>query len=255
MSDTSEFGGKIAFITGAANGIGRATAVAFARAGARIALIDIDPDGCNVTAGLIRQSGGEASLIQADVTREDQVKAAIEKTVEIFGGIDIAYNNAGKFQVVAPLAETPFDEWRRIVDINVTSTFLCMKYQIPVMLSRGGGCIVNTSSGAGIVGTKGGAVYGAAKHAVIGLTRSAALDYATQNIRINAVCPGVIETNMMREVSGGTEEGRSAMVEMEPIGRLGQPEEIASAVMWLCSKNAGFAIGHAMVVDGGHTIR
>jgi NAD(P)-dependent dehydrogenase (short-subunit alcohol dehydrogenase family) len=255
MFDPSEFAGKSVFITGAANGIGRATALAFAQAGARLALVDIDATAAAATEALIRQEGATCVSIRADVTNEGDVAAAIQQMLAAFGTIDIAFNNAGKFQVVQPLDQTPFDEWRRIMDINVTSTFLCMKYQIPAMLAAGGGCIVNTSSGAGIVGTKGGAVYGAAKHAVIGLTRSAALDYATQNVRINCVCPGVIETNMMREVSGNTPEGRAAMIEIEPIGRLGQPEEIASAVMWLCSRHAGFAIGHAMVVDGGHTIR
>jgi NAD(P)-dependent dehydrogenase (short-subunit alcohol dehydrogenase family) len=252
---TEEFAGKVAFVTGAANGIGRATAIAFARAGANVALADIDTAGIEVTAAYIREVGRKVLALTCDVTVEGDVKAALAQTVRDFGALDIAFNNAGKFQKVAPLAETEGDEWRRIMDINVSSTFFCMRNEIPIMLERGGGVIVNTSSGAGIVGTKGGAVYGAAKHAVIGLTRSAALDYATAGIRINAVCPGVIETNMMREVSGGTAAGRSAMVDLEPVGRLGQPEEIASAVLWLCSSGASFAVGHALVVDGGHTIQ
>lgn len=252
---SNDFTGKVAFVTGAGNGIGRATAIAFAQAGADVALADIDSSGSEETANSVRAAGRRALVVRCDVTVEEDVKFALAKTIDEFGRLDIAFNNAGKFQHVAPLAETDEAEWRRIMDINVTSTFFCMKNEIPIMLKGGGGVIVNTSSGAGIVGTKGGAVYGAAKHAVIGLTRSAALDYATDGIRINAVCPGVIETNMMREVSGGTTEGRAAMVEIEPIGRLGKPEEIASAVLWLCSDGASFAIGHAMVVDGGHTIR
>jgi NAD(P)-dependent dehydrogenase (short-subunit alcohol dehydrogenase family) len=251
----NDFSGKVAFITGAANGIGRATAIAFAHAGASVALADIDSAGSEVTAKYVREAGGRALVLACDVTVEADIKSALAQTVNDLGALDIAFNNAGKFQKLAPLADTEEDEWRRIMDINVTSTFLCMRNEIPIMLERGGGAIVNTSSGAGIIGTKSGAVYGAAKHAVIGLTRSAALDYATSGIRINAVCPGVIETNMMREVSGGTAAGRSAMVEMEPVGRLGQPEEIASAVLWLCSSGASFAVGHALVVDGGHTIR
>jgi NAD(P)-dependent dehydrogenase (short-subunit alcohol dehydrogenase family) len=256
MFGVEEFAGKAVYVTGAANGIGRATALAFARASARLAIVDMDAGRAAETVELAKVAGAaDCFAIEADVTREEDVRRSVEQTVARYGRLDIAFNNAGKFQVVAPLDQTPVEEWRRIMDINVTSTFLCMKFQIPQMQSQGGGRIVNTSSGAGIVGTMGGATYGAAKHAVIGLTRSAALDYATQNIRINAVCPGVIETNMMREVSGNTAEGRAKMVEMEPIGRLGQPEEIASAVMWLCSDSAAFTIGHAMVVDGGHTIR
>ena len=236
-----DFSGKVAFVTGSANGIGRATAIAFAQAGAKVSLADIDVEGCNTTASHIQKFGGSTLVTRCDVTVESEVQNALKLTVDSLGGLDFAFNNAGKFQKVAPLAETDSDEWRRIMDINVSSTFLCMRNEIPIMLERGGGAIVNTSSGAGIVGTKGGAAYGAAKHAVLGLTRSAALDYATAGIRINAVCPGVIETNMMREVSGGTEAGRLAMVEMEPVGRLGQPEEIASAVLWLCSSGASFA--------------
>lgn len=251
---TQDFLGKVVFITGAANGIGRATAIAFARAGASVALADIDVAGSEITAGRIREAGGKALAVSCNVTIESDIKAALEQTVRTLGGLDIAFNNAGKFQKVAPAAETSEQEWRRVFDINVLSTHLCMRNEIPIMLELGAGIIVNTSSGAGVIGIKGASAYAAAKHAVIGLTRSAALDYATQGIRINAVCPGIIETNMMLEVSGGTAEGRAAMVAEEPIGRLGRPEEIASAVLWLSSRDAGFMVGHALVVDGGHTI-
>lgn len=254
MPITGDFTGKVAFVTGAATGIGRASALAFAREGASLVLVDLDLAGCKATAALIQTAGGTALAIQADVTDEAQVETAIATTLARFGRLDFAHNNAGKFQKVAPMVDIPPSEWQRIMDINVTSAYLCMRHQIPAMLKTGGGAIVNMSSGAGLVGTKGAAAYGAAKHAVIGLTRSAALDYATQGIRINCVCPGVIETNMMREVFGTSDEGRAAVVAMEPVGRPGQPEEIASAVLWLCSQHAGFAIGSAMVVDGGHTI-
>jgi NAD(P)-dependent dehydrogenase (short-subunit alcohol dehydrogenase family) len=255
MTTKKEFAGQVAFVTGAATGIGRASARAFAAEGASLALVDLDRAGAEATAELIRAAGGEALVIEADLTQEDQVRRAVETTVATYGRLDLAHNNAGKFQKVQPMAEISPEEWHRIMDLNLTTAYLCMRHQIPQMLAQGGGCIVNMSSGAGIVGTKGAAAYGAAKHAVIGLTRSAALDYATQNIRINCVCPGVIETNMMREVFGDTREGHAAATELEPVGRLGQPEEIASAVLWLCSAKAGFAIGSAMVVDGGHTIR
>lgn len=249
-----DFTGKVAFVTGAGNGIGRATAVAFAKAGANVALADIDILGCQDAAKEIQQDGGKCLSIGCDVTKETDIRDALDETLKTFGSLDIAFNNAGAYQKIAPLADFGEEDWHRIMDVNVTSTFLCMRNQIPIMLERGGGCIVNTSSGAGVIANKGGAIYGAAKHAVLGLTRSAALDYATKNIRINAVCPGVVISNLTRTISGDTLEGLAALAAMEPIGRLGQPEEIASAVLWLCSKDAGFTIGHGLVVDGGYTI-
>jgi NAD(P)-dependent dehydrogenase (short-subunit alcohol dehydrogenase family) len=249
-----EFEGKIVFLTGSATGIGRATATAFGKAGAKLALIDIDDAANQETARLVKEAGGEALTLHGNVTQENDVVAALERTLEHYGRLDIAFNNVGKDQKVAPLADTTAEEWEHIWQTNVTSTFLCMRNQIPIMLEAGGGIIVNTSSGAGVIGIKGTAAYATAKHAVIGLTRSAALDYADKNIRINAVCPGIIETGMMLRVSGGTAQGRADMIAEEPIGRLGRPEEIASAVLWLASPGASFALGHALVVDGGHTI-
>jgi NAD(P)-dependent dehydrogenase (short-subunit alcohol dehydrogenase family) len=249
------FTGKVVFLTGAANGIGRATAVAFARAGASLALVDIDEAANEATADLVREAGGEALPLRADVTVEADVKAALDQTVQHFGKLDVAFNNVGRDQRVAPLAESTEDEWRRVLDLNVTSMFFCLRNEIPIMLEAGGGAIVNTASGAGLIGIRGTAMYATAKHAVVGLTRSAALDYADRGIRINAVAPGIIETSMMLRVSGGTAQGRADMVAEEPIGRLGQPEEIASAVLWLASEGASFAIGTTLVVDGGHTIR
>lgn len=254
-STTRRFEGRTVFLTGAANGIGRATAVAFGREGARLALVDIDDAANEETARLVEDAGGAASVFHADVTDEQQVIAAITGAVSTLGRIDIAFNNVGRDQRVGPLHGTDLDEWRRIIDLNVTSMFLCMRHQIPHMLDNGGGVIVNTASGAGLIGIKGTAVYATAKHAVVGLTRSAALDYADRNVRINAVAPGIIETDMMRRVSGGTAEGRADMIAEEPIGRLGQPDEIASAVLWLASEGASFAVGSTLVVDGGHTIR
>ncbi|MEB3371902.1 SDR family oxidoreductase [Saccharopolyspora mangrovi] len=250
----TQFAGKTAFVTGAANGIGRATAVAFAREKAAVVLADINERGNEETARLIRDSGGRAVTVHCDVREEDDVRAAVRRAVEEFGRLDIAFNNAGRETSLGPLDALNVDDFNGVMDVNVKSAFLCMKYEIPHMLENGGGAIVNTSSGAGVIGIKNQAAYSAAKHAVIGLTRSAALDYADRGVRINAVCPGIIATDMMQRVSGGTAEGRAEMLAEEPIGRFGRPEEIASAVLWLCSDSAGFAIGHALVMDGGHTI-
>jgi NAD(P)-dependent dehydrogenase (short-subunit alcohol dehydrogenase family) len=178
----------------------------------------------------------------------------LDKTVAAFGRLDVAFNNAGiEPREPAPTSDYAEEEWNRILDINLRGVFLCMKYEIPLMLKQGGGAIVNTSSGAGIIGIKGSPAYTAAKHGVIGLTK-AALDYAAQNIRINAVCPGYIETPMMDRFTGGTAEGRAKVISEEPIGRMGRAEEIADAVLWLCS-GATFTVGHALVVDGGQTVQ
>lgn len=254
-NEAHRFEGKVVFLTGAGNGIGRATAIAFAREGAQLAIVDIAEEANAETARLVREAGGEALPLRADVTAEADVVAAIQAAITHYGRIDIAFNNVGVDQRVGPLHGTTLDEFHRTIDLNVTSMFLCLRHEIPHMLDNGGGVIVNTASGAGLIGIKGTAVYATAKHAVVGLTRSAALDYADRNIRINAVAPGIVETDMMRRVSGGTEQGRADMVAEEPIGRLGQPEEIASAVLWLASDGASFALGSTLVVDGGHTIR
>jgi NAD(P)-dependent dehydrogenase (short-subunit alcohol dehydrogenase family) len=173
--------------------------------------------------------------------------------VERFGPLDIAFNNAGIEQPIKPAAEISDDEWDRLVAVNLRGAFLSMKHEIELMLQHGGGAIVNTSSGAGVKRFKGQAAYVATGHGLIGFTKSAALDYAASNIRINAVCPGIIDTEMMRRFTGDTDEGRAAVIAQEPIGRMGKPEEIAAAVLWLCSDEAAFTIGHAMVVDGGQT--
>ena len=258
MATTNEngsFTGKVAFITGGSSGIGRATALAFARAGASVVVGDVAAQGNQETARLIEQEGGRALAVRCDVTQTDDVKAALEKTGETFGRLDFAFNNAGiEPKKPAPTADYDEEEWNRIIDIDLRGVFLCMKHEIPLMLAHGGGAIVNTSSGAGIIGIKGSPAYTAAKHGVIGLTRAAALDYAAQNIRVNAVCPGYIDTPMMGRFTGGTPEGRAKVISEEPIGRMGRPEEIANAVLWLCSDAASFVVGHAMVVDGGQTV-
>jgi NAD(P)-dependent dehydrogenase (short-subunit alcohol dehydrogenase family) len=246
--------GKVAFVTGAANGIGRGTALAFAREGASVVVADVSEQGNQETARLIEKLGVPALAVRCDVSQADQVKAALDKTSATFGRLDFAFNNAGVEQPITATADLTEDEWDRIARINLRGVFLCMKYEIPLMLKNGGGVIVNTSSGAGVKGIKGQAAYCAAKHGVIGLTKAAALDYAQSKIRINAVCPGIIDTPMMQRFTGGTREGEQRVIAQEPVARMGTPEEIAAAVVWLCSDSAAFVIGHAMVIDGGQTV-
>jgi len=256
MNNSFDFTGKVAFVTGGGSGIGRAAALAFARAKASLVVADITEQANQETARLIEQAGGRALAVRCDVTKTEDVKVAVQKTGETFGRLDFAFNNAGvEPKKPAPTADYDEEEWNRIMDIDLRGVFLCMKHEIPLILKSGGGAIVNTSSGAGVIGIKGSPAYTAAKHGVIGLTRAAALDYAAQNIRMNAVCPGYIDTPMMGRFTGGTAEGRARVISEEPIGRMGRPEEIANAVVWLCSDAAGFVVGSAMVIDGGQTIQ
>src|SRR5437868_2107397 len=222
-----QFPGKVAFVTGAANGIGRAAALAFAREGAGVVVADVSGLGNQETVRLIEEQGGRALAVRCDVSRAEDVKTALDKTVEAFGRLDFAFNNAGiEPRKPAPTADYDEQEWNRIIDTDLRGVFLCMKYEIPLMLKQLGGAIVNTSSGAGIIGIKGSPAYTAAKHGVIGLTRAAALDYAAQNIRVNAVCPGYINTPMMDRFTGGTPGGRAKVISEEPIGRRSEERRV-----------------------------
>jgi NAD(P)-dependent dehydrogenase (short-subunit alcohol dehydrogenase family) len=243
---------KVALITGASSGIGRATALAFARSGVKVVLADISVEaGESVAVEISKETDVPTSFVKCDVSKSADVARMVHHAVERFERIDYAFNNAGSEGIQAATAECSEENWDRTVAIDLKGTWLCMKFEIPQMLKQGGGAIVNCSSIAGLVGFPNIPAYVASKHGVIGLTKTAALEYAKQNIRVNAVCPGVIHTPMIDRFVGGNVEGIKALTAGEPIGRIGEPSEIAEAVLYLCSSRASFITGVAMPVDGG----
>ncbi len=242
---------KVVFITGASSGIGRATALAFAREGANVAIADVLADGGRETARLVEARGARALYVSCDVSKDSDVRSALGKTIETFGRIDCAFNNAGIEGEQSSISGCSEANWDRVLGINLKGIWLCMKHEIPQMLKQGAGAIVNCASVAGLVGFVGIPAYVAAKHGVVGLTKTGAIELAKSNIRVNAVCPGVIKTPMIDRFAHGEAQIQQQLVAGEPIGRLGKPEEVAEAVVWLCSDAASFVTGQPIAVDGG----
>ena len=247
--------GKIALVTGAGSGIGRESALLFAREGARVLVSDIDAEGGKETSRQIHHFGGEAAFHQADVCNEDEVKALVDRCVAEFGGLDCAHNNAGTSGGIGLLQEIELEVWQRTLEINLTGVFLCMKHEIPVMIERGGGAIVNTASGSGIIATPGLSPYSASKHGVLGLTKTAAVENARTGVRINAVLPGSTDTPMLQAAMRANPSAKQMILASQPGGRFGLPEEIAEATVWLCSDRASFVSGDSMLVDGASVAR
>ena len=248
-----DFSGKVAFVTGAGSGIGRATALAFAAAGASVTIADISDAGLKETEGLIAALGAKVVSARCDVTKSADIKSALDQTIAAFGRLDAAFNNAGIEQPGASIVDLTEEMLDRVLAVNLKSVFLCMKHQIPLMLQNGGGAIVNTSSGAGVIAIRNQSGYCASKFGVTVASKVAALEFADQGIRVNALCPGIIDTPMIARYTGGTDEGRAAIIKQEPVGRMGRPEEIAATVLFLCSDSGGFITGHALVADGAQT--
>jgi NAD(P)-dependent dehydrogenase (short-subunit alcohol dehydrogenase family) len=247
--------GKVALITGGGSGIGRATALRVAREGVKIMIADYNPDGAVKTVAMIKEAGGTGDCVAADVTVAGQVEMMVNKTIETYGRLDYAFNNAGIEGTMADTAGYPEDSFDRVIATNLKAVWLCMKYEIPQMLKGGSGVIVNTASVLGLVGIEMAAAYNAAKHGVVGLTKTAALEFAQKNIRVNCVCPGFIRTAMVERALDRGALGEEMMVALEPMGRIGRPEEIAEGVYWLFSDAASFVTGHSLAIDGGFVAR
>jgi NAD(P)-dependent dehydrogenase (short-subunit alcohol dehydrogenase family) len=246
--------GKVAVVTGAAMGIGRASAQCFSREGAAVVVADIDEDGGRETVMLIENNGGTASFVRTDVSLKADVAAMVEHAVNRYGGLDCAHNNAGIAAPMVPLADYPDDGWDHAIAVMLTGVYYCMKAEISRMLERGGGAIVNTASGVGLVGYPGQAAYTASKHGVVGLTKVAALDYGSRGVRVNAICPGTARTPMVDEAIRRLPDIEEHLVKLHPIGRIAAASEIAEAAVWLCTPAASFVLGVALPVDGGYVV-
>jgi NAD(P)-dependent dehydrogenase (short-subunit alcohol dehydrogenase family) len=247
------FAGKVVLVTGAAAGIGRATALAFGRAGACVVVADTSVEGGHATAGMIVEAGGKALYVKADVSRASDVEALVEKTVNYYGRIDCAVNNAAIEEESQNLADGDEAQFDRIMGVNLKGVWLCLKHELRKMAEQGGGAIVNVSSAAGLVAAPAHAIYAASKHAVVGLTRSAAVEYAKSGIRVNSVCPGSVKTAMLARVLEREPQVEKKLKAAHPAGRFAEPAEIANAIMWLCSEQSSFVTGHQLAVDGGLT--
>jgi NAD(P)-dependent dehydrogenase (short-subunit alcohol dehydrogenase family) len=247
-----QFAGRVVLVTGGNAGIGRATAAEFARQGAQVVVSGRREKEGRAVVAEIEASGGEAIFIKTDVSKESDVKALIERTLAKFGRLDCAFNNAGVEQALTPLPDQTEETYDQIMDINVKGVWLSLKHEIPAMLKTGGGAVVNNASVAGLLGFATAPVYVASKHAVVGLTKAVALEYAKQNVRVNAVAPGAIETRMFHDFATAPEV-KQMLESAHPIGRIGQPQEVASAVLWLCSAGASFVTGQIVPIDGGYT--
>ncbi|QOS11916.1 putative oxidoreductase (short-chain dehydrogenase family) [Haloferax gibbonsii] len=251
----AQFDTEVAVVTGAGSGIGRAVAEAFAAAGARVVVSDVDVEGGEETVARIEEAGGTATFVETDVTDGDAVAAMVETAVSEYGRLDFACNNAGIGGAQKPTADLSFDEWQQVIDVNLNGVWRSMRHEIPAMLENGGGVVVNMASILGKVGFANASHYVAAKHGVLGLTKSAAIEYAEQGVRVNAVCPGFIDTPLLGEGGLDDPEARKGIESLHPMNRLGDVDEIASAVVWLCSDGASFTTGEALTVDGGYTSR
>lgn len=247
--------GKVAIVTGGGSGIGRATSLAFASEGAKVAVADVLEEGGAETVRMICDAHGEAVFVKVDVTNAEQVKAMVDKTVEVFGRLDCAANNAGISPSPTSVSRCSEEAWDKVMAINLKGVFLCMKFEVPKMLKSGGGSIVNTASIVGLVGDGGHPAYAASKHGVIGLTKTVAIQYAKAGIRVNAVCPGVIHTPMSEKSFAEHPELKAVSISMAPMERYAEADEVARAIVWLCTNEASFITGHALSVDGGYVAR